>query len=204
MDVLGGPAWVNSERFDVNARANGEPSPVEIRHMLRPLLADRFKLVVHTEAREMPVYDLTIVRADRKLGVKLRETDAKCAEESRNYFPDARPGRPVACGDYRLGARTLTARGITMSGLAGVLSGRAARPVLDRTGLTAAYDLEIEWSSDLGLSQAPLGAAGAGDLSVDGVSLFTALQEQLGLRLQAGRDRVNVIVIDRAEPPTPN
>jgi uncharacterized protein (TIGR03435 family) len=171
--------------------------------MLRPLLADRFKLVVHTEARDVPVYELTLARADRKLGVKLRESDAKCAEESRNFFPDARPG-PVACGDFRLGGRSLMARGLTMSGLAGVLSGRAGRPVLDRTGLDAAYDLEIEWSSDLGLSQAPLGAAGASDLVADGVSLFTALQEQLGLRLQAARGRVDVIVIDRAEPPTPD
>ena len=93
---------------------------------------------------------------------------------------------------------------MTMPGLARLLSGRAGRPVLDRTGLDAAYDLEIEWSSDLGLLQALPGSAGAGELTPDGVSLFTALQEQLGLRLQATRGPVDVIVIDHAEPPTPN
>jgi uncharacterized protein (TIGR03435 family) len=202
--ILGGPTWLDTDRFDVNARAGGEPSPAEIRRMLRPLLADRFKLVVHTEAREMPVYVLTAARTDRKPGPTLRESDAKCSGEARNFFPGGAPGSPPACGDFRLGARALTARGMTMTGLARLLSGRAGRPVLDRTGLDSAYDLEIEWSSDLGLLQPPPGSAGSGELTPDGVSLFTALQEQLGLRLQATRGPVDVIVIDRAEPPSPN
>jgi uncharacterized protein (TIGR03435 family) len=201
--VDGGPAWIDTDRFDVNARADGERSPAEIRHMVRPLLAERFKLIVHSETREMPVYVLTAARTDRKLGPTLRESDATCAEEARNFFPAA-PAFPPACGDFRASARTLTARGMTMPGLARLLSGRVGRPVLDRTGLEQAYDLEIEWSSDLGLQQAPPGSAGASELTPDGVSLFTALQEQLGLRLQATRGPVDVIVIDRVEPPTPN
>jgi uncharacterized protein (TIGR03435 family) len=203
VEVVGGPAWMNTDRFDVNARGNGDGSPAEIRRMLRALLVERFKLVVHTETRLMPVYELTLVRADGR-GPRLRESDAKCTEEARNFLPDGRPGFPPACGDYRLGARALTARGMTMGRLARVLRGRVGRPVLDGTGLTTAYDLEIEWSSDLGLLQAPPGAAGANELTPDGVSLFTALQEQLGLRLQATRGKVDVIVVDRAEPPTPN
>ena len=93
---------------------------------------------------------------------------------------------------------------MTMAGLAGVLGGRVDRPIIDRTGLDSAYDLDIEWSSDLGLRQAPPGTAGAADLAADGVTLFTALQEQLGLRLDAGRGPVDVLVIDRIEPPTPD
>ena len=91
-----------------------------------------------------------------------------------------------------------------MPRLAGVLRSRVDRPVLDRTDLAAAYDLELEWSSDLGLQQAPAGAAGASELTPDGLSLFTALQEQLGLKLDATRGHVDVIAIDSAEPLTPN
>jgi uncharacterized protein (TIGR03435 family) len=93
---------------------------------------------------------------------------------------------------------------MTMSALARLLAGRAGRPGLDRTGLEGFYDLELEWSSDLGLRQAPPDSAGAGELRADGLSLFTALQDQLGLKLEPGRGQVDVIVIDRAEPPTEN
>ena len=103
-----------------------------------------------------------------------------------------------------MGARSLIARGMFMPAFAQVLRGRAGRPVVDRTGLDGAYDLELEWSSDLGLQQAPPGAAGASELTPDGLSLFTALQEQLGLRLQADRGPVDLVVIDFAEQPTSN
>jgi uncharacterized protein (TIGR03435 family) len=203
LEVIGGPEWVDTDRFDVNARTEGDRPTVEMQHMLRSLLSDRFRLVVHTETREVPVYALAIARKDRKLGPQLRASDAKCAQDARNFIPSA-PGSPPACGDFRLGARALTARGMTMARLAQVLSGSVGRPVLDRTGLDSAYDLELEWSSDLGLRQAPAGSAGAAELTPDGLSLFTAMQEQLGLRLQPTRGPVDVIVIDRAEPPTPD
>ena len=202
VQVLGGPDWMDTDRFDVNARADGDRPVADIVRMLRSLLAERFKLVAHTETREVPVYSLSLARADRRLGPKLRETDAKCAQESRNYFPTAAPGFPPPCGDFRLGARTLTARGMTMTALAKLLRDRVGRPVLDRTGLTSSYDLEIDWSSDLGLKQAPRDASGASELTSDGLSLFTAMQEQLGLRLEATRGPVDVLVIDRVDPPT--
>jgi len=85
-----------------------------------------------------------------------------------------------------------------------LLRARVGRHVVDRTALEGSYDLELEWSSDLGLQQAPPGAAGATELTPEGLSLFTALQEQLGLRLQPDRGPVNVVVIDSAEPPTAN
>ena len=204
VQVLGGPGWMDTDRFDVNARAADDRPATEIIRMLRPLLADRFKLVAHAEAREMPVYTLSLARADRRPGPKLRETDATCAQESRNYFPTAAQGFPPPCGDFRLGTRALTARGMTMAGLSKLLGGRVGRPVIDRTGLSAAYDLEIDWSSDLGLKQAPPDSAGAAGLTPEGVSLFTALQEQLGLRLDATRGPVDVLVIDRVEPPAPD
>ena len=203
LDVFGGPAWATRDRFDVNARGADGQSPVEIRGMLRSMLAERFKLTAHGETREMPVYSLTIARRDRRLGPKLRASDAKCTEEARRFFPGA-AGVPPSCGDFRLGARALTARGMTMAALARLLAERGGRAGLDRTGLEGFYDLELEWSSDVGLERAPVGSAGAGELTADGLSLFTALQEQLGLKLEAGRGPVNVIVIDRAEPPSEN
>jgi len=91
-----------------------------------------------------------------------------------------------------------------MSNLARLLRGRVGRPVIDRTGLEGSYDLELESSSDLGLRQASPGSAGADTLTPDGLSLFTAMQEQLGLRLEASRGDVDVLVIDHVERPTPN
>ena len=204
MQVFGGPTWIDTDRFDVNARSEHDRPPAEIRRMLRPLLADRFRLAVHTETREMPIYVLSTTRADRTLGPRLRESDVTCAREARAFVPGGTPGSPLSCGDFRLGARTLTARGMAMRSLARLLGDRAGRPVVDRTGLGAVYDVEVEWSSDLGLQQAPPASAGAAELAPDGLSLFTALQEQLGLRLQAARGPVEVIVIDRAEPPSPD
>src|SRR5688500_475777 len=203
LDVLGGPAWVDSDRFDVNARAEGAPTPAQIQAMLRPLLAERFKLAVHTEAREMPVYTLSLARPDRKVGEKLRPSDPKCAAEAQNYFPGT-PGFPPPCGDFRLGGRSFVSRGMTMDRLAGLLKTVSGRPVVNATRLDGAFDIELEWSSDLGLAQLPRDSAGAGELRPDGVSLFTALQEQLGLRLDPGRAPVAVLVIDSAEPPTPD
>jgi uncharacterized protein (TIGR03435 family) len=202
LEVEGGPPWTGSDRFDVNASGSAV-APLDIRRMLRSLLAERFALTVHTETREMPVYTLIVARPDRRLGPRLRPSDAKCSEEARNFFPGAM-GFPPPCGDFRLGARELTARGMTMPTLARLLAGRAGRPGIDRTGLEGFYDLEVEWSSDLGLRRAPVDSAGAAELTADGLSLFTAIQEQLGLRLDAGRGPVDVLVIDRAEPPTPN
>jgi uncharacterized protein (TIGR03435 family) len=201
--VIGGPGWMDTDRFDINARADGDAPPAEIVRMVRSMMADRFKLVLHTETRDMPVYLLNTARTDRRLGPTLRESDAKCAQDARNYVPKLAPG-PPPCGDFRLGARALTARGMTMPRLAGLLKGRVGRPVVDSTGLDAAYDLELEWSSDLGLQQAPPGSAGADAITPDGLSLFTALQEQLGLRLEASRGPVDIIVVDSAEPPTSN
>jgi uncharacterized protein (TIGR03435 family) len=203
LQVFGGPAWIDSDRFDINARASSDAPPSEIVRMVRALLTERFKLVHHTETREMPVYVLRRARNDGRLGPDLRQSDDKCAQEARNFVPKLAPG-PPPCGDFRLGARALTASGMTMPRLAGLLRGSVGRPVIDRTDLTAAYDLELQWSSDLGLQQAPPGAAGASELTPDGVSLFTALQEQLGLKLDPTRGPVDIIVIDSAEPPTSN
>jgi uncharacterized protein (TIGR03435 family) len=203
MDVYNGPDWMASDRFDVNATAEGNPTATQIRLMLRPLLADRFKLKVHTEAREMPVFEMRLARDDGRLGSGLKQSDATCAEEARNFFP-GRLGFPPPCGDYRLGAGAFVARGLTLTGLAQLLRGITDRPVINRTGRDEAFDIEMKWSSDSGLTGIPRDAAGANTLTADGLTLFTALREQLGLRLDSSRAAVEVLVVDHAEPPTPD
>ena len=203
IDVEGGPPWAGSERFDVNATAGAPLTPVEIVRLLQPLLADRFRLKLHTQSRERPVYALVLARRDRRLGDRLTPSDARCAEESRHYFPGT-ISFPPPCGDFRLGARSLVARGMTMRALAALLSGTVGRTVIDRTGLDAPHDLQLEWTSDAGVRSFPPDAAGASELRADGVTVFTALQEQLGLRLDATRAAVDVLVIDSAERPTPD
>jgi hypothetical protein len=91
---------------------------------------------------------------------------------------------------------------MTMEPLAMLLAGQEGRPVMNRTGLDAAFDIELEWSSNLGLAQPPRDSAGAGELRPDGVSLFTAVQEQLGLRLEPARAPVPLLIIDSVQPPT--
>ena len=205
MDVSSGPDWIASDRFDVNASAEGNPTAAQIRLMLRPLLADRFKLKVHTEAREMSVFEMRLARDDGRLGAGLKPSDATCADEARNYFPGkSPPGFPPPCGDYRLGAGAFVARGMTMTGLAQMLSRITGRPVIDRTGRDVAFDIEMKWSTDGGLTGIPRDAANANTLTADGLTLFTALREQLGLRLDSSRAAVDVLVVDHAEPPTPD
>jgi uncharacterized protein (TIGR03435 family) len=201
MDVIGGPEWIGSDRFDVNATTTGDFGPEDIRLLLRPLLAERFNLVVHTEQRDRSVYAMTVARSDR-LGPNLTRSDPKCAADALKYFPTV--GFPAPCGDFRMGPRELTGRGISMRMLGGILSGRVGRTVVDRTGLTGRFDLEMKWATEAGLVVGPDRAGATDPASSDGASIFTALQEQLGLKLEATRAAIDVIVVDRAEPPTPD
>lgn len=202
MDVEGGPEWIGSNRYDVNATAGGDVGPGEIRLMLRSLLADRFRLVVHTESREQSVYAMTLARADRRLGPGLKVSDPKCAADALKYFPTM--GFPAPCGDFRMGPRELTGRGISMGMLAGILEDRVGREVVDRTGLDGRFDLEMKWSTEAGLVVGPDRIGANDQASGDGASIFTAIQEQLGMRLDATRAALPVIVVDRAEFPTPD
>ncbi len=200
--VTGGPDWIRSLRFDVDARAAGAPAPAEIMRMLRPLLAERFNVALHLEAREMAVYALTSLRGDRT-GPQLRSSDGPCAEAAANYFPSAGPnaaGPP--CGDFRMGAGSLVARGMAMPQLAERLAALAGRPVLDRTGHGGFYDLVLTWSPE---TPGDLGPRALGDeppADTAAPAIFTAVRDQLGLDLQPQRAPVDVLVIDRVDRPT--
>jgi uncharacterized protein (TIGR03435 family) len=198
--IVGGPGWMNLDRFDIVAKAEGNPSVGLMARMRQTLLTDRFKVVTHTETREMPVYAL-IVKQTGKLGPKLRPSSERCGDPSKPAS-QLQPGQ-VPCG-ISGGAGRLSTRGTPMTEFAHFLSFSTDRAVLDRTGLTGPFALELEWTPDP-LQAAPLtgadGRAGASDLDAR-PSLFTAVQEQLGLKLESTRGPVDVIVIEHAERPT--
>ena len=140
--IVGGPDWLSTARFDVVAKAEGgNPSQEELQLMLRSLLADRFKLVVRPDTREMPTYSLVPARADGKTGAQLRKSDANCGPATAPSAPPA-PGQLPSCGSM-LGFGNLKARGSTMAALASTLSTFAGRIVVDRTGLAGGYDVDL-------------------------------------------------------------
>lgn len=215
--LVGGPGWMTSDRFDIVAKADpaslpplpappGTAGPFQI--MLRNLMADRFKLKVHKETREMPVYALQLARPDGKLGPQLRPATVDCAAlagRGRGGPPPAppAPGERPACG-MRIGPGVMSGGGFPLSQLATALSQFVQRVVIDRTGLTGNFDLDLAWTPDQ-IPQAPPGGAPAGappSAPLDGPSIFTALQEQLGLKLESVRGPVEVLVIDSVEQPT--
>ena len=203
--IVGGPDWLGTARFDVVAKAEGgNPSQEELQLMLRSLLADRFKLVVRPDTREMPTYSLVPARADGKTGAQLRRSDANCSGPANAPSAPPAPGQLPTCGSM-VGFGNLKARGSTMPALATALSTFAGRIVVDRTGLAGGYDVDLNWTPD----QIPR-PAGGGDQPVqvngatidsNGSSLFTALQEQLGLKLESAKGPVDVLVVERAEKP---
>jgi uncharacterized protein (TIGR03435 family) len=207
--ALGGPAWIDSDRFDVVAKGQEEASMNQIRLMLRALLEERFKLAVHTDVRELPVYRLVVARDDGRLGPRVRTAAiVDCVGE------DLLPGGPAqarliaptderpSCGVRVDGRVNLAAWGVTAVQLASTLSQFAGRPVQDRTGLAGRFDLNLEWSPDQRALRPPADDAQGISAPDDGVSIFTAMQEQLGLKLEPGKAPLEVLVIDRVEHPT--
>jgi bla regulator protein blaR1 len=202
--LVGGPSWLDSERFDILAKAEGSPTPDQERLMLRALLAERFALSVHNETRELPLYAMVMARADGKLGPQLRRTDADCAAAYTWQGTGPPPSRDGPCGSAgpgRVGGMRF--RGVTLDAFAKFLATPAQRPVIDRTGLTGLFDIELELTAELGPPPPPPGMPDRVDRAF-APSMFTALQEQLGLKLDSRRGPIDVIVIDRVEPLVPN
>ena len=193
-EFVGGPDWIAAARFDIEARTDATATPDQMLEMLRTLLADRFKLVVHRESRSLPVYALTLDRRDGRLGKQLRQSSADCASRGAAQPPPATSEQQPRCG-FRLGNGALSGVGATMTQLAAEMS-FVGRQVVDRTGLTGLFDIDLEWTPDPAGATAPPPDAGP--------SIFTAVQEQLGLKLEPATAPIDVIVIDSAEPPQPN
>ena len=225
--VVGGPAWQNTNRFDINARASdGSVTPDQILELLKTLLADRFKLKVHTETREIPFYALMVAPNDGKIGAKLKPSAAACPdveEQQRQRYEtlakgglpalQPKPGETNLCSIELVpststpGSIGLRARGQTMPMLSSSLTQLTGRLVVDKTGLAGRYDLDlivdlqtlVRLSADLGgnPSSLPPGLSEA-------PALMTQLQDDLGLKLDSQRGPGEVLVIDGAELPMPD
>ena len=200
LQIAGGPDWADRDRFDIMAKMPGDPVPgVEAanlaRLMWRTLLAERFQLKVHTEARELPVYALVPARQDGKLGPGLRRRTDNCEDASRQRLPEFREpdlkGDALLCGLLRGGRGTLSYRGVPISSILRPSVLGSDRIVVDQTRLDGLFDIDLTWSVD-------------GAPSTDAPSIFTAVQEQLGLRLQPTTAPIQVVVIDEAKRPSPD
>jgi uncharacterized protein (TIGR03435 family) len=202
--IVGGPDWINSERWEIVAKAEGDPPPDQLMAMLQNLLADRFKLVIRREMRDSPIYALVMARPDGRLGPQLHASSTDCAaliaaaRASGNTRLPAPPGGGPLCGT-RQNRGIMETNATTMADLARNLSTVAGRSIVDKTGLTGNFDLKLTWTAETP-ARAP-GAAAGGPTAEDTVSLFTAIQEQLGLKLDPQHGHVDTLVIDSAERP---
>jgi uncharacterized protein (TIGR03435 family) len=193
--VVGGPGWVNVDRFDITAKIAGEPTdfsngpPAHLLDMIRTLLADRFALRTRREIRRLAVYDLVLDRSATR-GPRLRPADGTCVS-----IPSSQSDSHASSGFTRFVPGQISARGMTLDILAGGLAPLAEveRVVRNRTALSEKFDLDLEYTPGLGT---------ASDTGPDAKpTLFTAIKEQLGLRLQPAVGPVEVIVIERASRP---
>lgn len=175
-EVTGGPDWLDSDRFDISGKAEEATNDdFELMLMLRDLLADRFKLVTHREMKTIPVFVLELARN----GPKMKESEGESIRNTRNSNAGAR----------------MDIQNTDMDSFAHVLAQQADRPVVNRTGLKGTYSFTLEWMPE---------RYGSANESSSAPSLFTAIQEQIGLRLRSERAPVEVLVIDGAEHPSEN
>jgi uncharacterized protein (TIGR03435 family) len=202
--ILGGPDWIRTDPFDIVAKAadnfpetqTGPGWSVIGELMLQKLLAERFKLVMHRETRQLPGYVLVMARSDGKVGPQLLPSSGT---DCLKAGVAAGSTQLIRCGGFRSTApQRMSARDVTMSAITRFVENNVGQVVTDRTGLSGTFNMDLDFTRRL--SQAP-----AGDQPADSApSIFTALQEQLGLKLESTRGPVEVLVIDSVEQPTPD
>jgi uncharacterized protein (TIGR03435 family) len=207
-ELTGGPPWGDVDRFDVVAKVPGghdlEPDGAARKtwSMLRTLLANRFKLLAHEENRDRAVYVLTMATAEGTLGPKLRRSAIDCGAAIKGHLPAMQPGQGPPCG-FKTPPGRLFANTFTMPTIASFISRHVDRPVIDRTGLEGRFDIELEAAE---IKAAPDYEPGPSDLALPpaaGPSIFVAVREQLGLKLEPRVAPISVVVIDHAERPVP-
>ncbi|MBZ5631925.1 MAG: TIGR03435 family protein [Acidobacteriia bacterium] len=214
--ILGGPDWINSERYEIEAKAAGNISRDQMFLMLESLLADRFQLKIHRETRDLPVYTLVAARSGLKLPppkdggcVSLVPDGTVPPEVVRGRMTPPGPGQPPLspCGGFRTRLENTGARmrggQITMPEFARELSIVLARTVIDKTGFTGLFDLQLDFLPDETTPALPAPPPGA-PLDSSSPSILTAIQEQLGLRLESAKGPVEVIIVDHIERPSAN
>jgi len=190
--IVGGPGWLGLERYDITAKPEGAATQDQVKVMMQALLADRFKLQFHRETKELPTYALVVAKG----GPKFHESEV---------VPEG--------SDKPTGARMTMERGrfsvqsAPVAALANQLGQVLGQSVIDKTGLTGNYDFKLEWTPDEGSERRMIRAPGGDSptpADAAGPSIFTALQDQLGLKLESTKGPVEILVIDRAEKPSEN
>lgn len=219
--IVGAPAWLASDRFDIVAKEpEGTFTDEQRRLMMQALLIERFKLQAHVETRELPIYNLVLLRADGRPGPELKPTAVDCAalrkERAAGGATPADPPRPIPTIDERVPCNqrgffgpqgvTINASGRTLEQIATTLGTYADRTVVNKTGLKGEYDMLLKFRPEAG---GPMGGLApplstTGDPLSDLATLGVAVREQLGLRLEPARGPVQVLVIDSISPPTEN
>jgi uncharacterized protein (TIGR03435 family) len=217
--LVGAPAWLASDRFDIVAKEpEGAFTEQQRRLMVQAMLVDRFKLRAHLETREMPLYNLVLLRQDGRPGPELKPTAVDCAAVRKERAavagaPPAAPPRPIPIDErvpcnqrmfFSSQGATINASGRTLEQIATVLGTYADRTVVDKTGLKGEYDLLLKFKPEAG---GPIGTLAAplaitAEPSSDLATLGVAVQEQLGLKLESARGPVEVLVIDSVSAPT--
>jgi uncharacterized protein (TIGR03435 family) len=205
--LLGGPAWINSAHFDIEAKGGGNPNSAEMLRMMQALLEERFQLKVHREDRELPVYEL--VAAKGRINPPTPQP-GRCASPDPNggSMPPA-PGGAAPCGQVIVAmspsGAELRGGAVTMPELIRVLANVLGRIVVDKTGFAGKFDVHVQFTPDeaLGGLPAPPPHPAGGDPDIHG-NIFAAIQDQLGLKLKSAKGPVDVVVIDSVERPTAN
>jgi uncharacterized protein (TIGR03435 family) len=213
-ETIGGPPWIDQARFDVIVqtgsgapRVDADGFPSETFAMIRAMLAERFRLVTHNEQREAPIYRLVAARQGSSLGPGLRRVNVDCStamttQAAGKGLPQ-RDGRGPDC-TFGGPPGSLHGNAVTLDMIARVIGRQLNRHTVNATGIDGYFDLDLTFSPELVQS---LPGRAPGDplpAPTDAPSIFTAVQEQLGLRLEAARGQVDVLVVDRAEMPTDN
>jgi uncharacterized protein (TIGR03435 family) len=207
-EVTGGPGWIHSERYNIDAKTEAPPVPSQQyvaleRRGLQTLLRDRFHLTIHRETKQLPIYELTVAKG----GLKVNPSN--CIQRVTGDTAIA-PGKTGSdyCRSPANGGGRIQGAGVSMAFLSHILAGRLSRMVVDKTGITGEFDLQLTFTPDAPAvpsadapGRRPADGAEAADLGPD---LFTAMQEQLGLKLESAKGPVEILVIDHVEKPDAN
>jgi uncharacterized protein (TIGR03435 family) len=198
--VFGVPSWAKTEKYDIDAKVSESDAPnldklsrIERNEMMRSVLVDRFNFAAHREIRELPVYELVVAKS----GPKLKE--AVPGDTYPNGLKDDQG--QSSPGMMRVGRGTMDCQAIPIPSLLEILTQLAGRTVVDKTGLIGKYDIKLRWSPEDSHPNPDAGGSGTEEPAVD---FFTAIQEQLGLKLIPAKGPVNALVVDHIEKPSDN
>ena len=203
--MIGGPNWIEADRFDVEAKVDGDPASISTNQtwiMVQSLLEDRFQLKVHHESRELPVFFLTIARNGLKMvrSEDQTEPDPDAGGSSGKFYDPKKPLPRGVLSASGVQVETVAGSAVPLSSLLPVLRSFGQRPVIDKTDLKGLFDFKFDFAPECGT----IFACGPIDSTPIGSSLSAALEQHLGLRLESAKAFVDVVVIESVQHPSEN